>query len=122
MIDIVTSIVVDLSDQKLYAHTHTGVVHEFIVSTGKATTPTPLMEDVIDNKHEINDLYGPGYYIKDVKYIMCFKNHEIYCIHPNTTTAPLGEPHSMGCVRMNEYDAGWLFNHTPLETPITVQE
>ena len=70
MIDIVTSILVDLSDQKLYAHTHTGVVHEFVVSTGKASTPTPVMEDVIDNKHEVNDLYGPGYYIEDVKYIM----------------------------------------------------
>ena len=64
------------------------------------STPTPVMEDVIDNKHEINDLYGPGYYIEDVKYIMCFRGYDIYCIHPNTTTAPLGEPHSMGCVRM----------------------
>ena len=122
MIELIASIVVDLSEQKLYAHTESGKVHEFVVSTGKASTPTPLMNDVIDNKHEVNDLYGPGYYIEDVKYIMCFRQHEIYCIHPNTTTAPLGTPHSMGCVRMNEEDAGWLFERTPLETPIRVVE
>lgn len=121
MLDLVASIVVDLSDQKLYAHTEAGKVHEFVVSTGKPSTPTPVMEDTIANKHWEADLYGPGYYIKDVKWIMCFDEHEIYCIHPNTTSAPLGEPHSMGCVRMSEYDAGWLFTRTPLHTPIKVQ-
>ena len=42
MIDlIITSIVVDLSDQKLYAYNGPQLVRTIPVSSGKASTPTP---------------------------------------------------------------------------------
>jgi len=119
MIEAVLNIVVDLSDQKLYAYSEDSV-YEFVVSTGKPSTPTPVMEEVIDRKYEVTDLYGPGYYLHDVPYVMCFKDHAEYCIHPNTTSKPLGEPHSMGCVRMSTEDAGWLFDRVEVGTPIKV--
>lgn len=119
MLDAILEMVVDLSDQKLYAVSETGV-HEFVVSTGKPSTPTPVMEEVIDRKYEVVDLYGPGYYLSKVPYVMCFKDHKEYCIHPNTTSKPLGEPHSMGCVRMDMEDVEWLFHRIKVGTPIRV--
>lgn len=121
MLDAILSIVVDLSEQKLYAHTNNGV-KEFVVSTGKPSSPTPLMKDSIAAKYRVTDLTGRDYRVKDVPYVMCFKTHELYCIHPNTSLLPLGQPHSRGCVRMRTEDAKWMFERTEVGTAISVVE
>ena len=113
-------IVVILSEQKLYAVTNDGGTTVFSVSTGKVSTPTPVTEDKISLKRKLTDFYGPGYYIKDVPYVMCLDKYPSHCIHPNLSSRPLGHPYSGGCIRMNEKDAKWVFDRTPLNTPVKI--
>ena len=116
-LDLVTSIVVVRSEQRLYATLESGEQVEFVVSTGAEDTPTPVMSTQIDRKYEEATLLGPGYAIPNVKWIMCPVENPEHCIHPNTTDTPVGEPASLGCVRMEEEDAEWLFERTEWEQP-----
>ena len=86
MLDMVASLLVDLSEQKMYVTMESGKVEEIRVSTGKAATPTPLMTDSIATKYELTDLIGRNYSwrIRDVPHVMCFSNNPLYCIHPRT--------------------------------------
>ena len=120
MLDTVLTIVISLSKQKLYAHTDKGSIVSFPVSTGKESTPTPVTEDKIAAKYKVTDFYGSGYYIKDVPYVMCLDKYPSYCIHPNLSDKPLGRPYSHGCIRMNDKDAKWVFDRTPLNTPVKI--
>ena len=120
MISSILMIVVILSEQKLYAITNDGGTSVFPVSTGKASTPTPVTEDKISVKRKVTDFYGPGYYIKDVPYVMCLDKYPSHCIHPNLSNKPLGQPYSGGCIRMNEKDAKWVFDRTPVNTPVKI--
>ena len=43
-------------------------------------------------------------------------------INPNTSDTPVGQPASLGCVRMNEEDAKWLFERTEEGTTFAVIE
>ena len=120
MFDLVTSITVILSEQKLYAYSDNGEVQEYVVSTGAQETPTPLMHTTIDRKYEVATLLGPGYAIQDVPWIMCPVDNPEHCIHPNLSNNPLGEPHSLGCIRMSEEDARELFLSTDEGTYFSV--
>jgi lipoprotein-anchoring transpeptidase ErfK/SrfK len=122
MLDMVASLLVDLSEQKMYVTMESGKVEEIRVSTGKAATPTPLMTDSIATKYELTDLIGRNYSwrIRDVPHVMCFSNNPLYCIHPRTSGAPIGTPGSLGCVRTSYADAEWLFQRTSRGTTIQV--
>ena len=62
MIDlIITSIVVDLSDQKLYAYNGPQLVRTIPVSSGKASTPTPTFSSKVQSKHRSVTMRGRGY-------------------------------------------------------------
>jgi len=119
-LDLVTSIVVVRSEQRLYATLESGEQVEFVVSTGAEDTPTPVMSTQIDRKYEVATLLGPGYTIPDVPWIMCPVENPEHCIHPNLSDTPVGEPASLGCVRMNEEDAKELFELTEEGTSFTV--
>ena len=58
MLEAIIAITVDLSEQKLYAKLDNGETEIIRVSTGKASTPTPLMTDTIAGKYEMTDLIG----------------------------------------------------------------
>ena len=124
MLDMVASLLVDLSEQKMYATMESGEVEEIRVSTGKASTPTPLMNDTIAGKYELTDLVGRNYswVIPDVPWVMCFEDNPMYCIHPRTSGAPIGTPGSLGCVRTTTEDAKWLFERTASGTTIKIVE
>ena len=120
MFDLVTSITVILSEQKLYAYSDDGEVQEYVVSTGAEESPTPLMHTTIDRKYEVATLLGPGYAIPDVPWIMCPVDNPEHCIHPNLSDTPVGEPASLGCIRMSEEDAKELFLSTDEGTYFSV--
>lgn len=120
MLDTIVAIVISLSQQKLYAYSSNGSVASFVVSTGKESTPTPITEDKIAVKRRVTDFYGPGYYIKDVPYVMCLDKYPSHCIHPNLSSRPLGRPYSGGCIRMDDKDVKWVFDRTPLNTPVKI--
>lgn len=66
------------------------------------------------------------------QYATCFKGH--YLFHSICYSAPehdamvrtaynnLGEPASMGCVRLQTVDAKWIFDNCPAGTPVTVYD
>ena len=121
-LDLAVSIVVVLSEQKMYVTTESGEEIVYTVSTGSEDTPTPPMSTTIDRKYEVATLIGPGYVIPDVPWIMCPVENPEHCIHPNTTDTPVGEPASLGCVRMEEEDAKELFAITEEGTTFAVIE
>ena len=121
-LDLVTSIVVVLSEQRLYATLESGEQVVYVVSTGDEGTPTPVMSTQIDRKYEVVTLIGDGYRIPDVPWVMCPVENPEHCIHPNMSDTPVGEPASLGCVRMEEEDAKWLFERTDVGTTFAVIE
>ena len=120
--DLAVAIVVVLSEQKMYVHLDSGEEIVYTVSTGKEDTPAPTMSTTIDRKYEVAHLTGPGYFIEDVPWIMCPEENPEHCIHPNLSDTDVGEPASLGCVRMNEEDAQHLFSITEEGTTFAVIE
>ena len=120
--DFAVAIIVVLSEQKMYVTTESGEEIVYTVSTGTDETPTPTMATTIDRKYEVATLLGPGYAIPDVPWIMCPVENPEHCIHPNLSDTPVGEPASLGCVRMNEEDAKELFSITEEGTTFAVIE
>ena len=120
VLDLVSSIVVVLSEQRLYATLESGEERVYVVSTGRNGHSTPVMSTEIERKYEVATLLGPGYAIPEVPWIMCPVDNPEHCIHPNLSDTPVGEPASLGCVRMNEEDAKELFEMTEEGTHFSV--
>ena len=118
--DLAVAIIVVLSEQKMYVTTESGDELVYPVSTGRDTSPTPTMATTIDRKYEVATLMGPGYAIRDVPWIMCPVENPEHCIHPNLSSTPVGQPASLGCIRMNEEDAKYLFSITEEGTTFAV--
>ncbi|WP_390130301.1 L,D-transpeptidase [Synechococcus sp. HIMB2401] len=59
MLELVASLVVDLSDQRLTAYNRDQeVVRVIPVSTGKASTPTPIFNSKVHTKYRSTTMYG----------------------------------------------------------------
>ena len=82
MLDLVASLVVDLSDQKLtvYNSNH-DVVRVIPVSTGKASTPTPIFETKVFTKYRSVTVRGRTSTVPGVPYTMCVSANEAICMH-----------------------------------------
>ena len=62
MLELVASLVVDLSDQRLLAYNdRQEVVRVIPVSTGKASTPTPIFNSKVFTKYRSTTMYGRTY-------------------------------------------------------------
>lgn len=117
---------VDLTRQLVTAYDGITPLASFLVSTGKAETPTvqgtfriwattPIQDmfalsragssDVIEN---VSDR-GPQYefYTEDVEWVQYF--HHDYAFHAAYWHNSFGKPVSRGCVNMRPDDAKWLF-------------
>ena len=126
VLDLVASLVVDLSDQKLtvYNSNH-DVVRVIPVSTGKASTPTPIFDTKVFTKYRAVTLRGRTYTVPGVPYTMCVSANEAICMHAapwqENAGKAFGVPRSNGCVRMPLAHARWLFENTPKGTPVSIQ-
>ncbi len=112
-------ILVDLSEQRLYAYEGDVVVNVFVVSTGVAATPTVTGSYRIYARYRYADMRGPGYYLKDVPYVMYF--YKSYGIHGTYWHNNFGRPMSRGCVNMRISDAEWLYHWSTYGTLVVVQ-
>ena len=126
MLELVASLVVDLSDQRLTVYnSQQEVVCVIPVSTGKASTPTPTFNSKVFTKYRSTTMYGRTYTVPGVPYTMCVSANEAICLHAapwqENAGQPFGVPRSHGCVRMPMTHARWLFHNTPKGTPITIQ-
>lgn len=111
---------VDLSEQKVYAYEGDTIVNTFIVSTGKAETPTVTGKFRVYIKLRFTDMSGPGYYLPDVPYVMYF--FEGYGLHGTYWHNNFGTPMSRGCVNLSIPDAAWLFGWASVGTVVNVHD
>ena len=109
---------VDLSEQRVSAYEGDVVMNSFLVSTGVAQTPTVTGKYKIYVKVRIQDMSGPGYYLRDVPYVMFF--YEDYGLHGTYWHNNFGIPMSRGCVNLTVDDAAWLFNWATVGTVVNV--
>lgn len=126
MVELIAAIVVDLSDQKLYVYNpNQELVRTVLVSTGKAGTPTPMGSAQVYSKHRSVTMRGRGYVAPGVPYAMCITENGIICMHGAPWQEAAGEafgvPRSHGCIRIPSPHARWLFENTPMGTPVTIQ-
>jgi lipoprotein-anchoring transpeptidase ErfK/SrfK len=114
-------LVVDLSEQLLYAYRGEHLVRRFLVSTGDWEHPTLVGRFEIYNMYDKIDVIDPKgtYYFHDVPYYMQFWGP--FAIHAATWHTDFGKPVSHGCVNMTPEDAGWVFRFVKLGTEIKVQ-
>ncbi len=109
-----------LSTQRLIAWEGKTMVHAVIVSTGKATTSTPVGSFEIQSKYRIARMQGDDYDIPDVPYTMYYSGG--YAIHGAYWHRSFGTPVSHGCVNVAPDHAQWLFNWAKIGTPVVVRQ
>ncbi len=121
-------IIVDLSDQKLYAYEGNELFMEESVSTGLDGLPTPVGEFNIFRKMPSRYMQGPipgvsddEYDLPGVPWTMYF-TYDGAAIHGAYWHNDFGSQHSHGCVNLPPEKARELYDWTPLGTSVTVRE
>jgi lipoprotein-anchoring transpeptidase ErfK/SrfK len=109
---------INLSDQKLAVYDGEDLVDSFLVSTGRGGSPTVTGEFRVWAKVRIQDMSGPGYYVRDVPWVMYF--HKSYGIHGTWWHNNFGTPMSAGCVNMTIEDAEWMYSWVHVGTVVKV--
>lgn len=112
-------VVVDLSDQRVYAYEDGVLLRNVLVSTGTAAFPTVQGNYKVYLKYESQTMSGPGYNLPGVPYVLYF--YKGYSLHGTYWHNNFGTPMSHGCVNMPTPEAQWLFNWAPIGTPVRVQ-
>lgn len=130
MLELVTRLLIDLSQQRLTAY---GLgpepIHSALISTGVAASPTPVGEFQVASKYASTSLTGSDYRTPPVPDVMCLGGGglgpDLYCIHPAPWQEDQGQcfgvPRSRGCIRVSRATARWLFERTPVGTPVRIQ-
>jgi hypothetical protein len=122
-IDTEKSIVVDISEQRLYVYEHGRLAQTFLVSTGVSRHPTPIGKTTVLKKIPIMDYrwsYGPNnpdnYNLKNVRWNLNVFPH-IY-IHTAYWHNNFGYRMSHGCINMRLIDAKWVFDWADVGVPV----
>ncbi len=123
-------ILVDLSDQMMYAMLDDRVIRQFQVSTGKSATPTPTGVTSIMLKQEVRIAHKYPHYIMP-KFLMFRAGG--YGIHALPSLGNdggvfwtearnhIGIPVSHGCIRLLPEDANFMFDFAEIGTTVKVQ-
>jgi len=109
---------VDLAQQRVTAYEGQSPVYTTLASTGLPNTPTVEGQFRIWIKLRYDDMSGPGYYLKDVPYVMYF--YQGYGLHGVWWHGNFGHPMSHGCVNLPTDAAEWLFNWANVGTLVNV--
>jgi LysM repeat protein len=113
-------IVVDLSDQRVYAYENGALVRNVLISSGMWYAPTVTGDFRIYLKYDSQLMTGPGYYLPGVPWVMYF--YQGYSLHGTYWHSNFGTPMSHGCVNMPTPEAAWLYTWAPIGTPVHVQQ
>jgi lipoprotein-anchoring transpeptidase ErfK/SrfK len=111
---------VSLGQQQVTAFEGNTPVRTFLASTGTWQYPTVQGQFHIYVKYPAADMYGPGYYLPAVPYIMYF--YEGYGLHGTYWHSNFGTPMSHGCVNLETGDAAWLFDWASVGTLVSVHD
>jgi lipoprotein-anchoring transpeptidase ErfK/SrfK len=117
---------VDLTSKRMYAFTGTSLAHTFLISAGKAGTPTVTGQFAIYSKYAQQTMTGANadgsnYVQPDVPWVNYF--YRDYAIHGNywRPASYFGNINSShGCVGVIDSDALWVYNWAPIGTPVLV--
>ena len=112
-------VVVDLSDQRVYAYENGQLLKTVVVSTGLSQFPTVQGDFRVYLKYESQTMSGEGYYLPGVPYVIYF--YQGYSLHGTYWHSNFGQPMSHGCVNMPTPDAQWFYTWTEIGTPVHVQ-
>jgi LysM repeat protein len=112
-------IIVDLSDQRIYAYENSRLVRSVLASTGLPATPTVKGNFTVQRKYASQLMSGPGYYLPNVQWIMYF--YAGYAVHGTYWHNNFGQPMSHGCVNLPNDEALWFYDWAPVGTPVLVQ-
>jgi LysM repeat protein len=113
-------VVVDLSDQMVYAYQDGVLVRSLQVSTGLPGSETVLGDYKVYSKLESQRMVGPGYDLPGVPYVMYF--YQGYALHGTYWHHNFGHPMSHGCVNMPTPEAEWFYNNfVDVGTPVHVE-
>jgi len=117
------SIVVSISQQLLWAYEGDTIVTSSLVSTGKPGFETPTGRFSISKKVEMQDmegLIGGEYYdVDDVPDVMYFTGVG-HAIHGAYWHNNFGAVMSHGCINLPLDVAAWLYDWTPMDTPVLI--
>lgn len=109
---------INLSTQRLIAWEGNQPASAFLVSTGRAETPTFPGVFTIRQKKLIDRMRGEDYDVPDVPFAMYY--HGGYAIHGAYWHHNFGTPMSHGCTNVAVDHAQWLFNWANVGTPIVI--
>ncbi|MDP2631563.1 MAG: L,D-transpeptidase family protein [Candidatus Uhrbacteria bacterium] len=120
-------ILVDLSEQTLYAYENGTMARSFLISSGTKYYPTPTGEFSVTDKllwHDYSWYYGAGdsrnYDLKDVKYNLRFKPS--FYIHYAYWHNNFGHVMSHGCVNAPYDGVEWVYNWANVGTVVEIVE
>jgi lipoprotein-anchoring transpeptidase ErfK/SrfK len=109
---------VNLTSQMVYAYEGQTLVNAFVVSTGAAPRRTVTGSYQVYERHVKGNMWGPGYFLPDVPYIMYF--HKGYALHGTYWHSNFGTPMSHGCVNLSIADAEWLYYWSSIGTSVKI--
>ncbi len=113
-------VVVDLSDQMVYAYQDGVLLRSLRVSTGLPGSATVLGDYKVYHMLESQRMTGPGYDLPGVPYVMYF--YQGYALHGTYWHNNFGHPMSHGCVNMPTPEAEWFYtNFVEIGTPVHVE-
>lgn len=121
-------IVIDRSEQKLYAYEDGELFMEIFVSTGHELTPTPRGTFSVFKKTPSRYMQGPIPGIAEQYYDMpgvpwnLYFTHGGAVIHGAYWHNSFGSRYSHGCVNLPPEEARALYHWTPLGAEVTVQD
>jgi lipoprotein-anchoring transpeptidase ErfK/SrfK len=119
------SILVDLSQQRLYAFERGRLARTFLVSTGTSRFPTPVMSVAVRQKIPVKTYrwsYGPGnpnnYNLPGVEWNLQINGP--YYIHYAYWHNNFGNPMSHGCINVGRADSEWIYHWADVGTKVEV--
>jgi lipoprotein-anchoring transpeptidase ErfK/SrfK len=117
------SIVVSISHQMLWAYKGDQVVLSSYVSTGRADFETPVGSFAVLSKlpsQTMEGVIGGEYYnVPDVPWVLYFTNSG-HALHGTYWHNDFGTPMSHGCINLPLDVAAWLYDWSPVGTPVLI--
>lgn len=117
-------IIVDLSEQMLRYYWDDIKMGEFLISSGRATVPTPLGKFSINTKLPVHTYSGANYYYPNTKWNMRFHGTPPYSyyIHGAFWHDNFGTPMSGGCINVSYDKMEGLYHWAEIGTEVEIIE
>ncbi len=113
---------IDISRQTLTLYLGNDVVASYLISSGRAATPTQIGEGRIYAKYPMQTMTGTingeYYYVPNIKWVSYFNGGE--AIHGTYWHSNFGHPMSHGCINMTEDAAKVVYDFAPIGTKVIV--